>query len=88
MGEHRFTALYGFRGAGNGAITGYGTEASGGIVITTIVSGCTGLHGIQCTARVEMTGGTMGVAMITAPIDMMMIDATTVTDLSRNNPQD
>jgi hypothetical protein len=30
----------------------------------------------------------MGVAMITAPIDMMMIDATTVTDLSRNNPQD
>lgn len=35
-----------------------------------------------------MTEGTMDVAMIMAPVGMMMIDATTVTDLSRNNPQD
>lgn len=81
-------APYGFRGTGNGAIAGYGTEASGRIVITTIVSGRTGRHGIRCTARIGTTEGTMDVAMNMAPVGMMMIDATTVTDLSRNNPQD
>ena len=71
----------GFRGNGNGAIAGYGIEASGNIVITTIVSGCTGRHGIQCTVRIETTDVTMNIATIMVLVGMMTINAATVADL-------
>lgn len=71
----------GFRGNGNGATAGYGIEASGNIVITIIVSGCTGRHGIQCTARIETIDVTMNIATIMVPVGMMTINAATVADL-------